>query len=77
MKAAEFDEKFDAGDDITGRLDGSRARRPGLEPKHVNVDFPTWRVNALDHEARQLGVTRQALITFWLADRRERRDPRP
>lgn len=71
MKAAEFDEKFDAGEEVTDLLDLARARRPGIEPKRVNVDFPAWMVSALDKEARKLGVTRQSLIKFWLADRLE------
>jgi len=33
------------------------------------VDFPRWMVQSIDREARRLGVTRQALIKLWLADR--------
>lgn len=69
MKAPDFDKKFDEGDDVTNMLDLSRARRPGLEAKRVNVDFPAWMVQSLDREARKLGVTRQSLIKMWLADR--------
>ena len=71
MKASEFDEKFDVGEDVTALLDLSRARRPGLEQKRVNVDFPVWMVNSLDKEARKLGVTRQSIIKLWLSDRLE------
>ena len=71
MKASEFDEKFDIGEDVTDLLDLSRARRPGLEQKRVNVDFPVWMVNSLDKEARKLGVTRQSIIKLWLSDRLE------
>ncbi len=35
----------------------------------VNVDFPAWTVAALDKEAKRLGVTRQALIKFWIAEK--------
>ena len=73
MKAKEFDEKFEDGEDITGLLDLSEARRPGHEQRRVNVDFPTWMVEALDHEAKRLGVTRQSIIKVWLAERLERR----
>jgi len=72
MKAVEFDEKFDAGEDITSYLDLSGARRPLLEQKRVNVDFPIWMVESLDREARRLGVTRQSVIKVWLAERLER-----
>ena len=46
MKASEFDEKFDRGEDITEFLDLSAARRPGYEQKRVNVDFPVWMIEA-------------------------------
>jgi hypothetical protein len=71
MKATTFDRKFDAGGGITDQLDLSKARRPGLEAKRVNVDFPMWMVQSIDREARRLGVTRQSLIKMWLADRLE------
>lgn len=69
MKAVEFDAKFDAGEDITAMVDWSRARRPNDQPKRVNVDFPTWVVEALDKQASHLGVSRQALIKMWIAER--------
>ena len=62
MKSADFDRKFDAGKDINDDLDISKARRPGLETRRVNVDFPAWMVESLDREARSLGVTRQSII---------------
>lgn len=69
MKAKTFDRKFDAGHKIVDQLDLSKARRIGTDPKRVNVDFPGWMVDSLDREARRMGVTRQALIKLWLADR--------
>jgi len=39
-EAEDFDNKFDAGGDVTGDLDLSKARRPNQEPRRVNVDFP-------------------------------------
>ncbi len=69
MKASEFDRKFDEKENIIEDLDLSQARRPGLEQKRVNVDFPTWMITALDREARKLGVTRQSVIKIWLAER--------
>lgn len=71
MKASEFDRKFDAGEDVTPWLDLSRVRRPGLEARRVNVDFPSWMVDALDREARRVGVTRQSVIKVWIAERLE------
>jgi len=70
MKARTFDRKFDAGEKVVDQLDPSKARRVGTaEAKRVNVDFPAWMVDSLDREARRIGVTRQALIKLWLADR--------
>jgi hypothetical protein len=73
MKADEFDKKFDAGEDVTGELDLSAARRPLQAARRVNVDFPSWMVESLDREAKRLGVTRQSVIKMWIADRLERK----
>ncbi len=72
MKARDFDEKFDAGEDVSRDVDWAKARRPNLEIRRVNVDFPAWVVEALDREARRLGVTRQALVKLWIAECLER-----
>jgi macrodomain Ter protein organizer (MatP/YcbG family) len=71
MKASNFDKKFDEGENITKYLDLSRATKPGLEQKRVNVDFPVWMIHRLDREARRLGVPRQSLIKIWIAERLE------
>ena len=71
MKAKNFDAKFDKGEDVTGVLDLSRARRPLQEQRRVNVDFPAWMIDSLDREAGRLGVTRQSVIKVWLAERLE------
>ncbi len=72
MKAKDFDKAFEQGEDITPHLDISRARRPELETRRVNVDFPEWMVQRLDREAKRLGVTRQSVIKMWLAERLEK-----
>jgi hypothetical protein len=69
MKASDFDKKFESGEDVTQLLDLTKARRPGLEAKRVNVDFPEWMVDSLDKEAHRLGITRQSLIKIWVADK--------
>ena len=71
MKASEFDKLFDDGEDISHLIDWKSARRPALEARRVNVDFPDWMVKRLDLEARRIGVTRQSLIKLWLADKLE------
>ena len=72
MKAKSFDAKFDKGEDVTGVLDLSKARRPLQEQRRVNVDFPIWMIESLDREAGRLGVTRQSVIKVWLAERLEK-----
>ena len=72
MKAEEFEERFDRGEDVTSALDLTAARRPGYEQRRVNVDFPAWMVESLDREAKRLGVTRQSIIKVWIAERLER-----
>ncbi len=69
MKAEEFDRKFDRGEDVTADLDVAKARRPALEQRRVNVDFPSWMVASLDREAKRLGVTRQSVIKVWIAEK--------
>jgi hypothetical protein len=73
MSTEEFDERFDAGEDVTPVLDLPAARHPGLEQRRVNVDFPSWMIEKLDREAKRLGVTRQSVIKVWIAERLEHR----
>ncbi len=69
ITAKEFDEKFESGEDVLEYCDIDNIRRPGLEQRRVNVDFPVWMIKKLDEEARNLGVTRQSIIKFWIAER--------
>ncbi len=69
IKTAEFDEKFEKGEDIISYLDLSATYKPGQEQKRVNVDFPVWMIKMLDKEAKRIGVTRQSIIKIWLAER--------
>ena len=69
MAAAEFDQKFDAGDDISDYIDPSSVSRPGLAIQRVNVDFPAWVVTSLDLQSKEIGVSRQALIKLWISER--------
>ena len=70
MKASEIDKKFDDNqDDILEYFDTSKIRMINEEPKRVNIDFPSWMVKSLDKEAKHIGVSRQAVIKMWLAER--------
>jgi hypothetical protein len=69
MKAKDFDKKFDNGEDIIQELDLTKAQCPGQTSARVNVDFPEWMVQMLDNESKRLGISRQAIIKFWIADK--------
>lgn len=68
MKAKELEKLFEDGKDISEYLDLSKAERPNEKLQRVNVDFPVWMVEALDKEAKRLGVPRQSVIKFWVAE---------
>lgn len=69
MTASEFDERFDAGEDLSPHYDIENASRPGLEQRRVSVDFPVWMVQRLDVIARRLGVTRQSVIKVFISEK--------
>jgi len=69
ITAEEFDRRFDRGEDVSEFLDWSKVRRPGLEPRRVNVDLPEWMIAELDKQASLIGVTRQSIMKVWLSDR--------
>ncbi len=70
MKASELDKIFDDNqEDILEQFDTSKIRMINEEPKRVNIDFPLWMVQSLDKEAKHVGVSRQAVIKMWLAEK--------
>lgn len=60
--ASEFDQYFE-NHDIGDLLD--------TETKRVNIDIPSAVLRRLDLKANQLGLTRQALVKYWIAERLE------
>lgn len=69
MRAKQFDEAFDKGEDITLHLDLDGARRSSRKQKRTNISFPEWMLESLDLEASRLGISRQAIIKLWLSER--------
>ena len=70
ISAEEFDRLFDEGsDEIDQYIDWDSARRVSDLPETVNVELTHEIVVRLDSEAERIGLTRQALIKMWLADR--------
>ena len=41
LRASEFDERFDSGEDMSAHIDWTKTRRLNVEVRRVNVDFPT------------------------------------
>lgn len=79
ITAEEFDRLFDEGsDEIDDFVDLSTFEPVVPKARRVNVDFPAQMVRDLDRVAGSRGVTRQALIKMWLADKLdEHRRARP
>lgn len=71
MKAKDFEDKFEEGEEILQLLGVSKAKRPMQKQKRINVDIPEWMIDSLDREAGRVGVTRQSIIKVWLAERLE------
>ncbi len=70
IKAEVLDEIFDSGSDkIDEYFDYDHARRPNMELKRVNSDFPAWVVAAMDREAERIGVARIAVLKMWAAEK--------
>ena len=70
ITAEEFDQLFDEGsDEIDQFVDWSKSKADPPRARRVNVDFPPLMVKQLDAVATARGITRQALIKMWLADK--------
>ena len=68
--AAEFDKRFDEGEDITDIIDISKAMitRPGRKVR-ITLDVPEALVRDIDNVRAKIGVDRGALIKVWLHER--------
>ncbi len=68
--AAEFDRRFDAGEDIHELVDMDRAKitRPGKKMR-LTIDVGESLVKEIDDIRGQIGVDRGALIKVWLHER--------
>ena len=61
IKTAEAFDQYFEDHDIADLLD--------TQTKRVNIDFPSAVLQRVDLKANQLGLTRQALIKYWIAER--------
>jgi len=70
MKASKIDKVFDDNqEDILEHFDISQLKVINEDLKRVNIDIPVWMINSLDKEAKHIGISRQAVIKMWLADK--------
>jgi hypothetical protein len=69
ITSSEFDQKFEANEELSQYLDLSKAIRPGNETRRVSVDFPGWMVDELDRVSKRLGITRQSVIKVFISDK--------
>ncbi len=66
----EFDERFDAGEDVHDLIDMEKAKiiRHGKKVR-LTIDVAESLVNELDEIRQKIGVDRGALIKVWLHER--------
>jgi hypothetical protein len=68
MKAVEFDNKFDAGEDVTEFLDFATNKSINkLKPIVINIPF--WMEEGLVKESERIGVDLQSVIKFWISEK--------
>ena len=74
-------DKFENGEDVLDYFDVDNAEIVYPESvsgtRRVNVDFPIWVVDALDREAKRIGVGRQAVIKTWIVQHLDEMGERP
>lgn len=70
ISTAEFDNRFDAGEDIHDLIDMSTAKviRHGKKVR-LTLDVAESLVNEIDEIRQEIGVDRGALIKVWLHER--------
>jgi hypothetical protein len=71
ITAEEFDRKFDDGEDVSAYVDWSKATRPNLEPVEMTVVVKRGTLLRLDRRAKELGLSRDALLERWLNEKLE------
>jgi predicted DNA binding CopG/RHH family protein len=66
MKAEEFDEKFEADEDLTELMDFSTARRSNRKKQVIELKLPLWMIRQLETEAQKQGISLQAFLENYL-----------
>lgn len=69
MTIEEFDRRFDEGEDMGRYVDWSKPRRLTRSDRDLQLSLPAWMFEGLHEEAARRGVSAEALLKMWLADR--------
>lgn len=65
----DLDAKFDRGEDISMYVLEETARDINRNEERLSVTLPAEVVNALDNEAKSLGISRQSMLTRLVIER--------
>jgi hypothetical protein len=69
ITAAELDQKFDDGEDVSEYFDWANARRVNWEHELIELDLQKDELSALDAEAARLNTSRHKLVSLWVRER--------
>lgn len=69
ITAAELDQKFDDGEDVSEYFDWANARRVNWEHELIELDLQKDELFALDAEAARLNTSRNELVSLWIRER--------
>jgi len=61
--------EFWENNDTLDYFDTSKVKMVRFPNLKKSIDFPFWMIKSLDKEAKHVGVSRQAVIKMWLAER--------
>ena len=70
--AENLEEKFDAGQDVLDYFDPTKAVKRTPAANNLQLVLPDSLATSLDREAARVGVTPDALVKVWLAERLDR-----
>ena len=87
ITAKEFEEIFGRVGDFSTYVDKASAQppaapkppvqpeppQPAMELRRVTIDFPEWVIESLEAESRLIGVSKQAIVKMWIAERLQQR----
>lgn len=61
-KSSEIDRRFEDGESVLKMAKKNGKIEIKMQTQKVNINFPTWMIEALDVESEKLAIDRQAVI---------------